>query len=316
MRKGQDSMTVDIIIPTYKPDREYFALIEMLQKQTIPIRKIIVINTEEKYYDSLIYGRRYKKEYQNVQVKHISAQEFDHAGTRRRAVKKSEADVFVMMTQDAIPADEYMLERLIEPLSKEDVAVSYARQLAKEDAGEIEKYTRQFNYPAVSVIKGRDDIATMGIKTFFCSDVCAAYKREVYDRVGGFTKRAIFNEDMIYAANAVKAGYKVAYAADAMVYHSHNYTGKQQFCRNFDLGVSQAMHPEVFEGISSESEGVSMVKNTIQYLWKNGHKTDIFRLVYTSGCKFIGYRLGKGYRRLPRKFILACTSNRNFWMHD
>lgn len=309
-------MTVDVIIPTYKPDQEFFTLIEMLQKQTVPVQRIIVINTEEKYYDSLVYGRRYKKEYNNVKVKHISAHEFDHAGTRKRAVKKSDADIFVMMTQDAIPADEHMLEKLLMPFEQEDVAVSYARQLAKEDAGEIEKYTRQFNYPEESVLKGQTDIETMGIKTFFCSDVCAAYKREIYDHVGGFIKRAIFNEDMIYAATAVKAGYKVAYAADAMVYHSHNYTGKQQFCRNFDLGVSQAMHPEIFKTISSESEGISMVKKTIQYLWKNGHKTDIFRLIYTSGCKFIGYRLGKCYRKLPRKLILACTSNRNFWMRQ
>lgn len=307
-------MTVDVIIPTYKPDREYFELIEQLQKQTVPVRRIIVMNTEEKYFNQLVYGRKYEKKYNNIVVKHISAHEFDHAGTRRRGVKLSDADVFVMMTQDAIPADETLIEKLVRALAQEKVAVSYARQLAKEDAGEIEKYTRRFNYPEESVIKGQEDIPVMGIKTFFCSDVCAAYKREVYEELGGFVKRAIFNEDMVYAANAVKAGYKVAYAADAQVYHSHNYTGKQQFHRNFDLGVSQAQHPEVFEGISSESEGMSMVKKTIKHLWENGHKTEIFRLIYTSGCKFVGYRLGKAYRKLPKKVVLKCTSNRNYWL--
>lgn len=307
-------MTVDVIIPTYKPNQEFFTLIERLQKQTVPVRRIIIINTEEKYFQRLVYGRKYEKENKNILVKHISVHEFDHGGTRRRAVRESEADVFVMMTQDAIPADEHLLEQLLKPLEREDVAVSYARQLARDDAGEIEKYTRVFNYPEQSVIKGQSDIATMGIKTFFCSDVCAAYKRKVYEEMGGFVKRAIFNEDMIFAANAVKAGYKIAYAAQAQVYHSHNYTGKQQFQRNFDLGVSQAQHPEIFEGISSESEGVSMVKKTIKYLLGKGHKLEIFRLIYTSGCKFIGYRLGKVYRKLPRRLILACTSNRNYWL--
>ena len=308
-------MTVDVIIPTYKPDQEYFTLIERLQKQTVPVRRIIVINTEEKYFDRLVYGRKYEKENKNIILKHISAHEFDHGGTRRRAVKESDADVFVMMTQDAIPADDRLLEHLLAPLAQENVAVSYARQLAKEDAGEIEKYTRQFNYPDQSVVKAQSDIATMGIKTFFCSDVCAAYKREIYEELGGFIKRAIFNEDMIFAANAVNAGYKIAYAAEAMVYHSHNYTGMQQLHRNFDLGVSQAQHPEIFENISSESEGISMVKKTVKYLWKKGHKTEIFRLIYTSGCKFIGYRLGKAYRKLPRRLVIACTANRNFWLH-
>ena len=306
-------MTIDVIIPTYKPDGSFFELLDRLNSQTVKVRKIIVINTEEKFFHQLVYGRKFKEEYSNLQVKHISAHEFDHGGTRRRAASETDADVFVMMTQDAVPADEYLLERLLLPLADERVAVSYARQLAKEDAGEIEKYTRVFNYPQESVIKGKEDIPTLGIKTFFCSDVCAAYKRNVYEELGGFLKKAIFNEDMVFAAKAVKAGYRIAYAADAQVYHSHNYTGAEQFRRNFDLGVSQACHPEVFDGISSESEGISMVKKTIRHLWDSGHKKEIFRLIYTSGCKFIGYRLGKGYRRLPMKLILKCTSNRNYW---
>ena len=306
-------MTVDVIIPTYKTEKEFFTLLDRLRSQTVKVRRIIVINTEEKYFNQLVFGQRYKNPDNSLCIKHISAQEFDHGGTRRRGAGESEADVFVMMTQDAIPADEYMLERLIRPLESEKVAVSYARQLAKEDAGEIEKFTRVFNYPEESLLKGAEDIPALGIKTYFCSDVCAAYKKEIYEQLGGFVKRAIFNEDMLFAAKAVKAGYKVAYAADAKVYHSHNYTGMQQFHRNFDLGVSQAQHPEVFEGISSESEGISMIKKTIKHLWSTGHKAEIFRLIYTSGCKYIGYRVGKNYKKLSMKTILWCTSNRNYW---
>ncbi len=306
-------MTVDVIIPTYKPDKSFFTLLDRLADQTVKVENVIVINTEEKYFQQLVYGRKYSEHYPNLKIRHISRHEFDHGGTRRRAVRESKADVFVMMTQDAMPADDKLIEHLLHPLNEENVAVSYARQLANEDAGEIEKFTRKFNYPEQSVRKGAADINHMGIKTYFCSDVCAAYKREIYEQLGGFVKRAIFNEDMLFAAKAVDRGYMIAYEAQAQVYHSHNYSGKQQFQRNFDLGVSQAQHPEVFEGISSESEGVSMVKDTIGYLWENGHQKEIIRLIYTSGCKFIGYRLGKAYRKLPEKLILSCTSNRNYW---
>ncbi len=306
-------MTVDVIIPTYKPDSMFFELLDRLEKQTVEISHILIMNTEQTYFERLVYGRPYKEKYRNLSIKHISSYEFDHAGTRRRALKYSKADVFVMMTQDALPADDKLIEHLIRPLSEDGVAVSYARQLPKSDAGEIEKYTRQFNYPDRSMVKSMEDIPRLGIKTYFCSDVCAAYRRDVYEQVGGFVKRAIFNEDMIYAAKVVKAGYSIAYTADAMVYHSHNYSGIEQLKRNFDLGVSQAQHPEVFEGISSESEGISMVKQTAQYLWKEGHKKEIIRLIYTSGCKFIGYRLGKQYKKLPRRMVLRCTSNLNYW---
>ena len=41
-------MLIDIIIPAYKPDDKFRKLIEMLEKQTVSVNKIIVINTEEK----------------------------------------------------------------------------------------------------------------------------------------------------------------------------------------------------------------------------------------------------------------------------
>ena len=60
---------------------------------------------------------------------------------------------------------------------------------------------------------------------------------------------------MIFAGGLIQKGYAVAYAADAKVIHSHNYSGVQQFHRNFDLAVSQAEHPEVFSGGSFRGRG-------------------------------------------------------------
>ena len=238
---------VDVIIPVYKPGAEFVKLIESLEHQTVPVRRILLFNTEQKYWSAFEYATPRRKRYENLRVYHISKREFDHGRTRREAVKKSRAGIFIMMTQDAMPADEFLLERLIRPLSEENVAVSYARQLPREDAGPVERFTRGFNYPPESRIKSADDIPELGIKTFFCSNVCATYRRDIYEKQGGFIRKAIFNEDMIYAAGCIRAGYRIAYAADARVFHSHQYTNKEQFHRNFDIGVSQAEHPEVFE---------------------------------------------------------------------
>jgi rhamnosyltransferase len=193
------------------------------------------------------------------------------------------------------------------------VAVAYARQLPYEDCREIEKYTRGFNYPDSSRIKSKDDINELGVKTFFCSNVCAAYNREIYEELGGFVKKAIFNEDMIFAGHAVNAGYRVAYEAEALVYHSHNYTCMQQFRRNFDLGVSQAQHPEIFKAVSSESEGMRLVKRTAAYLAEIKKKRLIPYLIVSSGFKYIGYQLGKRYESLPEGMVLWCSSNKAYW---
>jgi rhamnosyltransferase len=193
------------------------------------------------------------------------------------------------------------------------VAVAYGRQLPKEDCREAEKFTRSFNYPDKSYLKSKKDTDTLGIKTYFCSNVCALYRRDIFDKLGGFTKRTIFNEDMIFAGGAVKEGYSIAYVAEAMVIHSHNYGNMEQFRRNFDLGVSQKEHPEIFEGIKSESEGIRLVKKTAAHLWKNKCKMQILPMIVQSGFKFLGYRFGKNYTKLSKGFVIKCSMNKSYW---
>ena len=145
-----------------------------------------------------------------------------------------------MLTQDAVPADNRLLENLLAPLENGVAEMSYGRQLANPDADILEKFTRRYNYGDRSFLKTEADKERLGIKTYFASNVCAAYNRARFDALGGFPSRAIFNEDMIYAARLLKSGGTLAYCADARVYHSHCYTPAQQFHRNFDLASRRA----------------------------------------------------------------------------
>lgn len=304
-----ENIKVDVIIPTYHPGREFSALLDRLMKQTMPVHRIIVMNTEEAFWK-----KESEEKYPVLEVHHLKKTDFDHGRTRAQAAEMSEADVMIFMTQDAMPADKELVKRLVCALTQDDkIAAAYARQLPNADCSFVERYTRSFNYPETSVVKTKDDLPVYGIKTFFCSNVCAAYRRDIYLEMGGFVKRAIFNEDMIYAGRLIQEGYGIAYAADAKVIHSHNYSCMQQFHRNFDLGVSQAEHPEIFEGVPSEGEGVKLVKKTISYLFRKGKIWLIPGVVLQSGCKYAGYLAGKKYRKLPRKMILWCTMNREYW---
>jgi len=306
---------VDVIIPVYKPDEKFKKLMLKLKKQTVPINRIILMNTEQKYFDNFFYGTGFFDQFDNVSVHHISEYEFDHGGTRRQAAMMSDADYFVCMTDDAMPADSHLIEELLLPLVEKKAAVCYARQLTSKKCSAQERFTRNFNYPAKSVLKTSADIERLGIKAFFCSNVCAAYDKKIFNELGGFVKRTIFNEDMIYASKVLNAGYSIYYNADAKVIHQHYYTNIQQLKRNFDLGVSQAQFPEIFNRVKSTSEGKKLVKETAEYLRKSGHSDRILSLYVMSGYKYIGYQLGKHYRILPKWLIKRITMNRNFWRH-
>lgn len=284
-----EKKTVDVIIPVYKPGKEWKKLIKMLNGQTYPVQTIRVMNTGEKNWDPAceIWTDR-------MEVCHVTQENFDHGGTRDQAARLSGADYLLFMTQDAVPENKYLVEELVRALEQgEDVRAAYARQLPAEDCRLAEQFTRQFNYPPQSRVKRKEDLPTLGIKAFFCSNVCAIYERKTYLALGGFVKKTIFNEDMIFAGKLIQEGYAVAYAADARVIHSHNYSAIQQFHRNFDLAVSQADHPEVFAGVRSEGEGIRLVKTTAAWLIRRKKPWLVIGLIWNSGWKYLGYLLGK-----------------------
>lgn len=313
----------DIIIPVYKPDKKFDRLLEQLFLQTVRPERIILMNTVTDDFTTKdlercvqrIANRCDRKGVDAVAVElhSVKKEEFNHGGTRRLAAKFVQSDIFVCMTQDAIPADVFLLEKLLKPFKNPKIGAAYGRQLASERANFTERYSRLFNYPSESVVKSKADLERLGVKTYFCSNACAAYRKSVYEEVGGFIEHTIFNEDMILAAGIIQADYQIAYQAEAKVYHTHNYNFFEQFHRNFDLAVSQADHPEVFQTVKSESEGMRYIKEALEYCMSQERYFDAATVVFDAAFRYAGYFLGKHYKWLPKKMILACTMNQTYW---
>ena len=303
-----ETRKIDVIIPTYHPDEKLEKCLRMLKRQTVQPQRILLINTEEEFFHSKVFSTLKQGE-----IIHITKPEFDHGGTRNQAAAMCDGEIMILLTQDAIPADEHLIENLIKPFEDEEVCAAYGRQMADKKDNPVEAYTRIFNYPKESRIKSKEDLPKLGIKTFFCSNVCAAYRKSEYNALGGFPLHTIFNEDMIFASHLIEAGKKIAYAADAKVVHSHNYGCLAQFHRNFDLGVSQAQHPEIFDAYPSEGEGIRMVKKSASYVCKIHKPWLLVTLFFQSGFKYVGYFLGKRYKSLPDGVIRWCTSNKTWW---
>jgi len=305
-----------VIIPVYKPDKRFQSLLRRLGQQTYPVERVIIMNTERSYWKEEDY-----QILENLEVYHVTKEEFDHGRTRNEGASHSDADIMIFMTDDALPADKHLVERLVKAFDKqgpggEIVAEVYGRQIPAKDCRLVERFVRGFNYPDKSRIKTKNDLETLGIKTYFASNACCAYRRDIFEKQGGFIGKTIFNEDMIYGAGVIQAGYAIAYEAQARVIHSHNLSLKQQFSRNFDLAVSQADHPEVFQNVPSEGEGIRMVKETTKKLITSGHGGQIPSLVIGSGCKYVGYRLGKQYKHLPMWMVRRFTCNQEYWNQE
>ena len=306
---------ITVLIPTWRPDRKLNEILRRLSLQTLKPDRVLILNTVDGEEDDQLLGAvdAWRHAFRVLSVFHVDRKDFDHGGTRRLGMTFADTPFVLCMTQDALPRDRHLTARLAEAFEDPLVAVSYARQLPVKGSTEAERFTRAFNYPDRSETKSMEDLDRLGIKTFFCSDVCAMWRRDTCLELGGFEQKTIFNEDMILAGKMIRAGYRVAYRADAQVWHSHSYTALQQLKRNFDLGVSQAQHPEVFSMASSTGEGIRLVRETAAHLARTGHAAQIPKLAVDSGCKYLGYSLGRRYASLPKALILKLTSNTAYW---
>ncbi len=247
-------------------------------------------------------------------VRSIPKADFNHGGTRQLAVELlPDAEIIVFMTQDAILADNHALSRLIAAFDDPQVGVAYGRQLPRPQAGLIESHARLFNYPDKSHVATLVDRDRMGIKAAFSSNSFAAYRRSALQAVGGFPRDIILGEDTFVAARMLLAGWKVAYQADALVFHSHGYSYVQEFRRYFDIGVFHHREYWMLTAFGKpEGEGGRFVRSELSYLRKNAPWLIPSALLRT-GLKYLGYRLGRIEGRLPVSLKRVLSMHRGFW---
>ncbi len=244
----------------------------------------------------------------------IAQTDFNHGATRQWAVENNlEYEFVVFMTQDAILSGPDAFKNILTAFDDSSVAAVCGRQLPRHNAGAIEAHSRLYNYPDQSSVKSFHDRETIGIKAAFLSNSLAAYRVSALKRVGGFPADVIFGEDMYVAARMLKAGYKIAYAADACVYHSHDYSLLQEFKRYFDMGVFHAREPWIRKEFGgAEGEGLRFVVSELKYLLKHVFwliPEGILRTLF----RYSGFRLGLIEKWLPQWLKRRLAMNKGYF---
>ena len=248
---------VALVVPTFEAGATWPAFTQAVQGQVGVDMTVWVVDSNSK--DGTL-GQAQSCAWNTLS---LGERAFNHGGTRQWAIERIEADVefVVLMTQDALLATPDALCHLLKPFADESVGAVYGRQLPHADATLLAAQARFFNYPNSSFVNTFEDRARLGLKAAFCSNSFAAYRLTHFKAVGGFPKHVIMGEDMWVAARMLMAGFKVAYASEALVYHSHNHSFKEEFQRYFDTGVFHAQAPWLLENFGSvKSEGLKMLK--------------------------------------------------------
>ncbi len=281
-------MEISVIIPTLNAEHEIDGLLIALEHQSIqPVEILIVDSASEDKTIELV------RQHKRVRLLEIDRQAFNHGTTRDMALRKSSGDFVCFLTQDAVPVSGDYLKRLVAPMVEDpSIALVSGRQLPKADARRFEQLVREFNYPDTPSVRSKGDLKKFGIKTFFASDTCSAYRRTAYLECGGFD-HVNTNEDMLMAAKFIASGMKVAYEPRAEVYHSHNLTPSQQFARNRAVGFFLETHADDLMHASEIGEGGRLVKAVSSQLLREGNLVEFIAFGVDCCARLLGNRAGR-----------------------
>jgi rhamnosyltransferase len=279
-------MRISVIIPTLNAGASIGDMLSLLNAQDQPPHEIIVIDSSSA--DKTVATAKAL----GAKTSIIPRASFNHGKTRNQGALEASGDILVFMTQDALPIDNGLLSMLSRPLREKDIAATFGRQIPRHDASPLETFTRLFNYPDKGIVKGMEDVQRLGIKTFFISNACSSYRKDIFLQVGMFPEDVKANEDMLISARLITRGYKIAYVAEAKVIHSHNYSLAGQFVRYFRIGSSLRKNRWILNIARPEGEGLRFIKEQIQFVAGRKQYLWIPYIFLESVTKYAGFRIG------------------------
>lgn len=279
-------MSVDIICPLYNAGNYIEELNKSLLKQKkVNINKIIYILTKSNDNSKEILDKN------KCYYEEIEKSAFSHSLVRERAAKRSRADIIVFISQDVVIEDDDWLEKLVKPIINNEADASYSRQISKFN--NIEKYTRESNYPDYSFIKSKNDLDNLGLKTFFFSDASSAIKRSVFKRLNYYDgKNLPINEDMYIAYKLIINNYKIKYCADSVIYHSHNFSLRELYNR-YKLTGMFFKNNRYLDNYGTNKSGGGLAKYVLVRAVKDKNIKVLVRYPFDMAVRFIGMKVGK-----------------------
>lgn len=277
---------IDIVCPLYNAEEYIEDLYKsLLIQKDVNVGKILFLLTESKDNSEQLL----KINKCNYEI--IKKSEFSHSLTREKAAMKSKADIVCFITQDVVIKDDKWLYNLTKNILKGNCAAAYSRQITKYN--NIEKYTRERNYPDYSFMRSKNDIEKYGLRTFFFSDAASAVDLKVFKKVKGYDSKILtISEDMYLAYKLIINGYKISYESDSIVYHSHNFTLKQIYDR-YKLTGMFFKENSYLDNYGTNSSGVDLAKYVLKRIVKEKNIKMFFRYPFDMAARLFGMKAGK-----------------------
>lgn len=299
------SPLISIVIPVKNGAPWLEKLFQAILRQTMADRtEIIVVDSGSKDETLAIVGQY------PVRLLSIDPASFDHGLTRQLGAEAAQGEYIVMTVQDALPADDHWLEKLVGGFENEKVAGVCGQQVVPHDPAmnpiqwfrpisAADRFIYSFPNPSSFLSLPPDTRRSV------CGwdDVNAMYRRDVLRKVP--FRKTTFGEDAQWAQDALLQGYTIVYNYEARVYHYHHEDPAFCFKRTFtELYYSYRL----FGAKPAEKPWLRPMLSAVKILIKErsiGFSKKFHWLRYN-------YGLNSAYRRAVREFNSSLANGESF----
>jgi rhamnosyltransferase len=163
-------------------------------------------------------------------IHHVPAGAYVPGRVLNQAMAATEGEFVVFVNSDCTPQNDGMLASLVSGFREQKVAAVFGRQAPRPDCRPL-------------MAKDTEDTYGDGSRQRFwrhCfSMAVSAIRRSVWEHMP-FREDIQYSEDIDWTWRARRQGYEIRYVPEAIVMHSHNYTLRQFYKRQFGEGRAEA----------------------------------------------------------------------------
>jgi len=276
-----------VLIPTRAPGAAIERVLSAVYRQQpgFPFPFDVVVVDSGSSPEELDIMRRFP-----IRLHQIDQRDFGHGRTRNLLGSLATGDVLLYLSQDAEPASADWLARLVAPLADSSVAGAYARQLPRADASPLMRFFLAEMYGPTPARRGLRSGQVASLGSIFFSNVSSAIRKDVWQTIP-FRADAIMSEDQYWAYDVLRAGFQVVYEPAAQVWHSHDYSLRTLYERNWLSGRSlRGLIGDSTGGVARR--GLAYLGREVAYLVGHGHAAWLPYMVPYELARSLGFALG------------------------
>ncbi len=171
-------------------------------------------------------------------VKIINIDQFFPGKALNLGIKYSKGKYICCLSAHCVPTNDIWLEKLLEPVANSSVAGAYGRQEPTKNSKDVDKRDLLLVFGLDSYLQSKDS---------FFHNANSAFRKEIWEKYP-FCDNSTNIEDRLWGEKVIQNGYKIAYVADASVFHWH--------------GIHHQLNPERAQNIVKILDSIPRLKTT------------------------------------------------------